>query len=121
MIAPSVCIRCTTSGNYGLVSLSPAESNKTIVTAVSRPGTKDESAGEQCLRYYYYLSVYEEMDWDQEIVVSIKSHTGSDSAIEIDRIGISEMIDNRWHSRNRTFNTCFVNYTVSCAFIHRET
>jgi hypothetical protein len=59
-----------------------------------------DSAEEQCLRYYYYFTIYDELDWGQQILVSIRS----DNEVEIDRLLVAEMMDNRWHGRNITFN-----------------
>jgi hypothetical protein len=59
-----------------------------------------DSAEEQCLLYYYYFTVYDELDWGQQISISIRS----DNEVEIDPLSVAEMVDNRWHGINVTFN-----------------
>ena len=36
----------------------------------------------------------------------------TDKNVEIDRLSVAEMKDNRWHQRNITFNSSTTNYTV---------
>ena len=91
-----------------MISIDSWESNKTISSSISQNVLLRDSIGEQCLVYYYYFTVYDEVDWGQQLSVSIRS----DNEIEIDRLSVVDMIDNRWHHRNITFNSTSNNYTV---------
>jgi hypothetical protein len=70
------------------------------------------SIGEHCLVYYYYFTVYDKLDWGQQLSVSIKPGNETDIEVHIDRLSVAEMIENRWHQRNVTFNSTSTNYTV---------
>ncbi len=110
-------LHCTYSyvivlGNYGLITIESWESNKTISTSISPTITSRDSAEEQCLLYYYYFTVYDELDWGQRISVSIRSENETDNETVIDRLSVAEMMDNRWHGRNVTLNSTSSNYTV---------
>ncbi|CAF4951197.1 unnamed protein product, partial [Rotaria sp. Silwood1] len=108
-------VNCT-SGNYGLITIDPSESNKTIVQSISQEVMGRNSDGEQCLRYYYYFTVYDQPDWGQHISVLIKSDNETDNETEIDRVSFVNMVENRWFSRNKTFNIAFTNYTLKFHF-----
>jgi hypothetical protein len=111
-------LHCTYSyvfvlGNYGLISIESWESNKTISSSISPSIMIRDSAEEHCLRYYYYFTVYDELDWGQQISVSIRSDNETDKETVIDQHSVAEMIDNRWQrGRNVTFNSTSTNYTV---------
>ncbi|CAF1060928.1 unnamed protein product [Rotaria sp. Silwood1] len=104
-------VNCT-SGNYGLISIGAWESSKTIVESINEGTIIQNSVGERCLRYYYYITVYDQLDWGQRISVLIKS----DNETEIDQVSAVDMVENRWYSRNVTFNATFANYTVMFHF-----
>ncbi|CAF4222891.1 unnamed protein product, partial [Rotaria sordida] len=72
--------------------------------------------GEQCLRYYYYFTVYDKLDWGQHISVLIKSDNTTNNEIEIDRLSAVNMIENSWLSRNITFNSISANYSLMFRF-----
>ncbi|CAF4292378.1 unnamed protein product, partial [Rotaria sordida] len=72
--------------------------------------------GEQCLRYYYYFTVYDKLDWGQHILVLIKSDNKTNNEIEINRLSTVDMIENGWHSRNITFNSTSANYSLMFRF-----
>ncbi|CAF3983150.1 unnamed protein product [Rotaria sordida] len=55
------------SGNYGLISVKPWESSKTIVESINEEMMIRSSVGHRCLRYYYYFTVYDKLDWGQQI------------------------------------------------------
>ncbi|CAF1083996.1 unnamed protein product [Adineta steineri] len=102
-----------TLANYGLISIEPWETNKTISTLINENMiTRDFVGGEQCLLYYYYITLDDDIDYGQQLSVSIRSDNISDSEIEIDRLSIVDMKENRWHSRNVTFNSTSTSYTV---------
>ncbi|CAF2949225.1 unnamed protein product [Rotaria sp. Silwood2] len=105
-----------TSGNYGLISIDAWESNKTIAKSISQEMILRNSVGEQCLRYYYYFTVYDQLNWGQQISVLIKSDNEADDEIEIDRLLVVDIVKNRWHLRNITFNSTYANYTLMFHF-----
>ncbi|CAF4241805.1 unnamed protein product [Adineta steineri] len=78
--------------------------------------TRDFVGGEQCLLYYYYITLDDGIDYGQQLSVSIRSDNISDSEIEIDRLSIVDMKENRWHSRNVTFNSTSTSYTLIFSF-----
>ncbi|UJR14257.1 hypothetical protein I4U23_001248 [Adineta vaga] len=49
--------------------IDPSESNKTISTSISPTGVMRSLNGEHCIRYYFYLTVYDVIDWDQQISI----------------------------------------------------
>ncbi|CAF5134984.1 unnamed protein product [Rotaria sp. Silwood1] len=71
-----------------------------------------KSVEERCLLYWYYITVYDQLDWGQRISVLIKS----DNETEIDQVSAVDMVENRWYSRNITFNAIFANYTLMFHF-----
>ncbi|CAF4052317.1 unnamed protein product [Rotaria sordida] len=104
------------SGNYGLISIDAWESAKTIIKPVNQEMITRNLVGEQCLRYYYYFTVYDKLDWGQHISVLIKSNNETDNEIEIDRLSAVGMVENSWHSRNITFNSTSANYSLMFHF-----
>ncbi|CAF4657202.1 unnamed protein product, partial [Rotaria sp. Silwood2] len=103
-------------GNYGLISIDAWESNKTIVKSISQDEKIRNSVREQCLQYYYYFTVYDKLDWGQQISVLIKSENETDDENEIDRLSVVDILENRWHPRNITFNSTYANYTLMFHF-----
>ncbi|CAF1283131.1 unnamed protein product [Adineta steineri] len=93
-----------TSGNYGLISIEPWETNKTISSVIHGNVIERDLAGEQCLSYYYYITLDDGIDYGQQISVSIRPDNISDSGVEIDRLSIVDMKENRWHSRKLIFS-----------------
>ncbi|CAF4898499.1 unnamed protein product, partial [Rotaria sp. Silwood1] len=110
-----VLANCTL-GNYGLITIDAWESNKTIVQSINEGMMIQKSIGERCLRYWYYMTVYDQPGWGQRISVLIKSENETDDATEIDRVSVVDMVENRWYSRNVTFNAPFMNYTLMFHF-----
>ncbi|CAF1547885.1 unnamed protein product, partial [Rotaria sordida] len=104
------------SGNYGLISIEPWESSKTIFKSINKGMMIRNSVGEQCLLYYYYFTVYDKLDWGQHISVLIKSDNATDNEIEIDRLSAVDMIENRWQSRTKTFNSAPTNNSLIFRF-----
>ncbi|CAF1283188.1 unnamed protein product [Adineta steineri] len=110
-----------TSGNYGLISIEPWETNKTISSVINENMiTRGFVEGEQCLSYYYYITLDDGIDYGQQISVSIRSDNISNSEIEIDRLSIADMRENRWHQRNVTFNSTSTSYTLIFSFEVRD-
>ncbi|CAF5102707.1 unnamed protein product, partial [Rotaria sp. Silwood1] len=106
-----VLANCTL-GNYGLITIGAWESDKTIVESINEGMMIQKSVEERCLLYWYYITVYDQLDWGQRISVLIKS----DNEIEIDQVSAVDMVENRWYSRNVTFNAPFMNYTLMFHF-----
>ncbi|CAF4182541.1 unnamed protein product, partial [Rotaria sordida] len=104
------------SGSYGLISIDAWERNKTIVQSISQNMIIRDSIGEQCLRYYYYFTVYDNLDWGQKISVLIKYDNQNSNESEIDRVSVVDIVENRWYSRNITFSSIFINYTLIFRF-----
>ncbi|CAF3903258.1 unnamed protein product [Rotaria sordida] len=100
------------SGSYGLISIEPWESSKTIVESISEEMMIRSFVGQRCLGYYYYFTVYDKLDWGQQISVLIKFDNETNNEIEIDRLSVVNMIENSWHPRNITFNSIFANYSL---------
>ncbi|CAF3905024.1 unnamed protein product, partial [Rotaria sp. Silwood1] len=102
--------------NYGLITIDAWESNKTIVQSINEGMLIKNSDGERCLLYSYYFTVYDQLDWGQQISVLIKFDNETDDESEIDRVSVVDMVENRWYSRNVTFNVTFTNYTLMFHF-----
>ena len=102
-----------TSGNYGLVSLDAAETDRTISDTLKSQVITRDARGEQCLRFYYYFTVYEQQDWGQQIEVLIHPDTDIDQPISIDKRSFPNMEENKWNFREVTFNSTSKNYSVS--------
>ncbi|CAF4274794.1 unnamed protein product, partial [Rotaria sordida] len=105
------------SGNYGLISIKPWESSKTINESINEEMMIRNAVGQRCLRYYYYFTVYDKLDWGQQISVLIKFDNETNNETQIDRLSAVDMIENRWYSRNITFNSIFANYSVIFLYI----
>ncbi|CAF4246053.1 unnamed protein product, partial [Rotaria sordida] len=56
------------------------------------------------------------LNWGQQISVLIKFDNEANNEIQIDRLSAVDMIENRWHSRNITFNSTFANYSLIFRF-----
>ncbi|CAF3664342.1 unnamed protein product [Rotaria sordida] len=104
-------------GLYGLVSLNSSESSKTIIDSIDYNPTLRDSVGEQCLRFYYYFTIYDEEDWGQQIEVWIRPNNQSDNAVLIGNPTIFDMKENGWQFQNITFNSTFSRYTLAFSFI----
>lgn len=97
-----------------MISIEPSESNKTISQSITQEMNYGYRATEeQCLQYYYYLTVDEDFDWGQQILILVRSDNETDNETEIDRVSVVDMIDNRWNWRNITFTSPSSNYTVT--------
>ncbi|CAF4086809.1 unnamed protein product [Rotaria magnacalcarata] len=107
-----------TLGYYGFVSINAWESSKTINQSISQDMMMRDLVEEECLQYFYYFTVYEELFLGQQVSVLIKSdnETETEDEIEIDRLSDLDMIENRWHSRRVTFNSTLFNYKLIFRF-----
>ncbi|CAF4119078.1 unnamed protein product [Rotaria sordida] len=105
-------------GLYGLVSLNSSESSKTIIDSINYNPTLRDSVGEQCLRFYYYFTIYDDENWGQQIQAWIRPNNQSDNAFLIGTLTIDDMEKNGWELQKITFNSTFSNYTArSFSFI----
>ncbi len=100
-------------GSYGLISLDSSEPYKTIIDSLNPNTLLRDSVGDQCLRFYYYFTVYDKENWGQEIGVQIRPNNPTDSQFSIDTITSNNMQNNGWNFREITFNSNFSDYTVS--------
>ena len=99
-------------GSYGLISLDPLDTSKTIVGSIKSNVMMRDAVGNQCLRFYYYFTVYDQLNWGQQIQVSIRPDNQTDDQISIGNLTIADMKDNKWNFQNITFNSTFADYTV---------
>jgi hypothetical protein len=99
-------------GSYGLASLDPSEEPKTVTDSLNLYTTFRDSFGDQCLRFYYYFTVYDQQDWGQQIEVLITSHDEVDEPIPLGVLTYDDMKNNSWVYHDVTFNSTFSNYTV---------
>lgn len=102
-----------TSDSYGLVSLDASETNRTISHSLKSQVITRDKQGEQCLRFYYYFTVYERRDWGQQIEVLIHSNTDINQPISIDKRSFQNMEENKWNFGEVTFNSTSKDYSVS--------
>ncbi|CAF1435314.1 unnamed protein product [Rotaria sordida] len=105
------------SGLYGLVSLNSSDESNTIVGSIDTSSILRDLVGEQCLRFYYYFTVYNGQDWRQQIDVSIRPDNDAGREFLIGNLTILDMEENGWQFQNITFNSTFSNYTLVFSFM----
>ncbi|CAF4105963.1 unnamed protein product [Rotaria sordida] len=106
------------SGLYGLVSLNLSDSPTIISHSFNYNSTPGDSVGEQCLRFYYYFTIYNGQDWKQQIDVLIRPDNDAGRGFLIGNLTILDMEENGWQLQYITFNSTFSNYTArSFSFI----
>ncbi|CAF1445091.1 unnamed protein product [Rotaria sordida] len=116
--ATTTVLDIQTNSLYGLISLNSSESSKTIIDSIDYNPTLRDSVGEQCLRFYYYFTIYDEENWGQQIQAWIRPNNQSDNAFLIGTLTIDDMEKNGWELQKITFNSTFSNYTArSFSFI----
>jgi hypothetical protein len=71
-----------------------------------------DSVGNQCLRFFYYFTVYDGEDWGQQMQVWIRSDDEHDDRTLVGNLTVSEMKDNKWEFQEITFNSTFSPYRV---------
>jgi hypothetical protein len=104
-------------GSYGLISLKPSETSKIIIDTLNSNALLRDSVGEQCLRFYYYFTVYDQQDWKQQIQILIRPNNETDDEFLIKDLTVAEMTNNKWEFQEVTFNSTFVLYTVKSFLI----
>ncbi|CAF1497550.1 unnamed protein product [Rotaria sordida] len=105
------------SGLYGLVSLNLSDSPTIISHSFNYNSTPGDSVGEQCLRFYYYFTIYNGQDWKQQIDVLIRPDNDAGRGFLIGNLTILDMEENGWQLQYITFNSTFSNYTLAFSFI----
>lgn len=99
-------------GNYGLIPIDPLESNKTLIHSVRSSRSISRTIGDHCLSYYYYFTVDEQLQLDQQLSVLVRFDDQTENPIGIDRLTAADMTENRWYRRNVTFNSSTDSYDV---------
>ncbi|CAF0913576.1 unnamed protein product [Adineta ricciae] len=86
-------------GEYGLITLPPSQSNVTVTDSLTPnvPPKPRDASGAQCLRFYYYFTVYDGQDWGQQIQLWIKPNDGGDR-VEVGTLTVNDMQRNKWES-----------------------
>lgn len=62
-----------------------------------------DASGDQCLRFYYYFTVYDDYNWNQQIQLWIRSNNHSDTRYSIGNLTVNDMKYNGWHFHYVTF------------------
>jgi hypothetical protein len=99
-------------GSYGLTSLDPSDPVKTIVGSIQPTFVTRNLVGEQCLRFYYYFTVYEQLDMGQQIQVWIRQNNQPNDQISIGNLTFADMKVNKWNFQNMTYISTFADYSV---------
>lgn len=99
-------------GLYGLVSLDLSEAPVIIVDAFNPNVALRDSVGEQCLRFYYYFTVYDKQDWGQHIQIWQRPYNQTDNQLLLMNLTSVNMTDNKWEFQELTFHSNFAPYTV---------
>jgi hypothetical protein len=95
-----------------LISLDPSEKSKRVNDSLIPHIAFRDSLGDQCLRFYFYFTVYDEQDWGQQVEVLITPHNDVDEQFSLGNLTHDDMKNNKWEYRDITFNSTFSNYTV---------
>ncbi|CAF4508727.1 unnamed protein product [Rotaria sp. Silwood2] len=104
------------SGFYGLTSLNSSEPSKTIIGSIDSNSILRDSVGQQCLRFYYYFTIYDKEDWGQRIQVLIRPNNETVNEFSIKDLTIVNMNENKWEFQSVTFNSTFSRYTLVFSF-----
>ncbi|CAF2408516.1 unnamed protein product [Rotaria sp. Silwood2] len=75
-----------------------------------------DSVGQQCLRFYYYFTIYDKEDWGQRIQVLIRPNNETADEFSIKNLTIVNMNENKWEFQSVTFNSTFSRYTLVFSF-----
>jgi hypothetical protein len=101
-------------GSYGLISLNSSNPSETIIDSFNPNVVLRDSVREQCLRFYYYFTVYNKTDWGQQIQIWIRPNNETDDQLLLRNLTFTEMKDNKWEFQELSFNSTVVPYTVRC-------
>ncbi|UJR32998.1 hypothetical protein I4U23_020460 [Adineta vaga] len=92
------------SGSYGLISLDSSNISRTIIDPLMSNTAMRDVSGDQCLRFYYYFTLYEGKNWGQQIQLWIRPNNQSDSRRSIGNLTVDDMKENRWKIRTSVDN-----------------
>ncbi|CAF0746195.1 unnamed protein product [Adineta steineri] len=101
---------------YGLISLEPSETSKTINDSLTPNVMARDASEEQCLRFYYYFTVYDGEDWGQQIELRIIPNNQSDNRVLVETLKFKDMKENKWQFKNMTLNSSMSPYTLQVNF-----
>ena len=88
---------------YGYISLDPSENIKTVIDPLkSNAPTERDASGDQCLRFYYYFTVYDGKDWGQQIQMWIRPNNDGDNRVSIGSLTANDMKENKWYFKEIT-------------------
>ncbi|UJR32950.1 hypothetical protein I4U23_020413 [Adineta vaga] len=100
---------------YGLISLVPSENAKIVIDSLTPNVSPRDVSGDQCLRFYYYFTVYDGADWGQQIELTIRYNNGSVQA-SIGTLTIDDMRENKWNIATIPFQRESSNDTLQIVF-----
>ena len=106
--------------SYGLISVDPSETSKTIIDSLTPNVNVRDAAGDQCLRFYYYFTVYDGQDWGQQIQLSIRPNNQTVNQRSIGNLTVDDMKENKWQFHDVTFNPAGSAYTVRSLVMMEE-
>ncbi|CAF1611492.1 unnamed protein product, partial [Adineta ricciae] len=77
--------------------LPPSRSNVTVTDSLTPnvPPKPRDASGAQCLRFYYYFTVYDGEDWGQQIQLWTRPSNGGDR-VEVGILTVNDMKENKW-------------------------
>ena len=77
------------------------------------PPRPRDASGAQCLRFYYYFTVYDEQDWGQQIQLWIRPNNGGDR-VEVGILTVKDMKENKWNRGQIPLERTSTNSVVRC-------
>jgi hypothetical protein len=93
------------------------DTSKNISLQITRTRRMVDDLREQCLRFYYYMTVYNDLsDRGQKIGIYMTDNQTLNFA-QIDMVTIQDMRTNGWQYHNVTFNSSADNYMVKFFFL----
>ncbi|CAF1467811.1 unnamed protein product [Adineta steineri] len=101
---------------YGLTSLQPSETMKTVTDSLIPNVMARDASGDQCLRFYYYFTVYDGNDWGQQIELLIIPNDPDQLPFSIRTITTIDMQENKWQFENITFKSALSSYKLQFNF-----
>ncbi|CAF4229848.1 unnamed protein product [Adineta steineri] len=101
---------------YGLISLNASETLKTITDPLTPNVMARDASGDQCLRFYYYFTVYDGKDWGQQIQLRIIPKDSTKPSFSIGTITAIDMQQNKWQLKNITFKSEVSSYELEVNF-----
>jgi hypothetical protein len=105
------------AGSYGFLSLNTSNTTEIIIDSLTPNTLLRDAFGNQCLRFYYYFTVYNGFDSGQQIQLWMRPNNETANQLSIRNLTVTEMVDNKWNFQNIDFNSSFINYTLAFLFI----